>query len=89
MRLNNPDEDDDFLGEKDAALIIRENGNMELRLPKGEDDDYMAPNALMVAALSAVLVKNPALREQILDWFVSEAVANGAATQFDVENKQE
>ena len=60
---------DKVLGKRDAALIIRADGSVEMLLPDMPDDEDVPENVVTVAALGAAAASWPDLTGPIIERF--------------------
>lgn len=61
------------LGPRDAALIIRASGEIEMRLPTVADYEPAPDAALWVGAIGARFANDEAWRAEMAEWFRKQA----------------
>jgi hypothetical protein len=59
------------LGKRDAAVVMSEDGSIEVAIPKMGDDDPTPANVLIISAIACRLTDARWLEAQ-LDWFVAQ-----------------
>ena len=58
------------IGDKDAAIVFREDGSLDVIIPSMDDDDTDAEvgtNVLIAVALSGLLLQNDEIKELIMN----------------------
>ena len=63
-------EDDREIGSKDAAIVFREDGTLDILIPKIDENDTeteVGTNVLVAVALSELLCNNDEIKELIMN----------------------
>ena len=58
------------IGDKDAAIVFREDGSLDVIIPSMDDDDTdseVGSNVLVAVALSGLLLQNDEIKELIMN----------------------
>ena len=62
-------EDDREIGSKDAAIVLRDNGSLDILIPKIDENDTdteVGTNVLVATALSGLLCNSDQIKELIM-----------------------
>ena len=61
-------EENHEIGNKDAAIVFKEDGSLRVIIPSADDtDDEVGSNGLVAVALSGLLLQNDEIKELIMN----------------------
>ena len=67
VKMDFNDEERD-IGDKDAAIVFKEDGSLRVIIPSDDDtDDEVGSNVLIAVALSGLLLQNDEIKELIMN----------------------